>query len=66
MTVKKGKILRTTSNSTISINKICTTCGTNNSESTVWRILDKRPNIVRSRMKKCPQLTQEYNGERLC
>uniref|UniRef100_A0A1I7WZF0 HTH_Tnp_Tc3_2 domain-containing protein n=1 Tax=Heterorhabditis bacteriophora TaxID=37862 RepID=A0A1I7WZF0_HETBA len=63
--LEKREILRTASSSTISINEICTTCGSDNSESTVWRMLDKCPNIVRSRMK-CPQLTQAYNGERLC
>uniref|UniRef100_A0A1I7XKL2 HTH_Tnp_Tc3_1 domain-containing protein n=1 Tax=Heterorhabditis bacteriophora TaxID=37862 RepID=A0A1I7XKL2_HETBA len=26
-------------------------------KTTVWRILDKCPNIARSQMKKCPQLT---------
>uniref|UniRef100_A0A1I7X4S0 DDE_3 domain-containing protein n=1 Tax=Heterorhabditis bacteriophora TaxID=37862 RepID=A0A1I7X4S0_HETBA len=41
------------------------TCGSDNSESTVWRMLDKCPNIVRSRMK-CPQLTPGHNGGRLC
>uniref|UniRef100_A0A1I7XLY3 HTH_Tnp_Tc3_1 domain-containing protein n=1 Tax=Heterorhabditis bacteriophora TaxID=37862 RepID=A0A1I7XLY3_HETBA len=35
-------------------------------ESTVWRMLDKCPNIVRSRMKKWPQLTQGHKDERLC
>uniref|UniRef100_A0A1I7W7H8 Transposable element n=1 Tax=Heterorhabditis bacteriophora TaxID=37862 RepID=A0A1I7W7H8_HETBA len=28
-------------------------------------MLDKCPNIVRSRMKKCPQLTQRHKDERL-
>uniref|UniRef100_A0A1I7WS62 HTH_Tnp_Tc3_1 domain-containing protein n=1 Tax=Heterorhabditis bacteriophora TaxID=37862 RepID=A0A1I7WS62_HETBA len=34
------------------------------SESMAWRMLSKFPNIVRSRMKKCPQLTQGHNGVR--
>uniref|UniRef100_A0A1I7W6Q2 Histone-lysine N-methyltransferase SETMAR n=1 Tax=Heterorhabditis bacteriophora TaxID=37862 RepID=A0A1I7W6Q2_HETBA len=42
-----------------------TTCGFNASKTTVWRMLDNYPNIVRSRMKYCPQLTQEHNDERL-
>uniref|UniRef100_A0A1I7XD61 HTH_Tnp_Tc3_1 domain-containing protein n=2 Tax=Heterorhabditis bacteriophora TaxID=37862 RepID=A0A1I7XD61_HETBA len=41
------------------------TCDIDASESTAWRMLDKFPNIVRSRMKKCPQLTQEHKDERL-
>uniref|UniRef100_A0A1I7X7T3 HTH_38 domain-containing protein n=1 Tax=Heterorhabditis bacteriophora TaxID=37862 RepID=A0A1I7X7T3_HETBA len=63
---EKREILRTASNSTISITEIRGTCGIDATESTVWRILDKRSNIVRSRMNTCPQLTQAYNGERLC
>uniref|UniRef100_A0A1I7WYG2 Uncharacterized protein n=1 Tax=Heterorhabditis bacteriophora TaxID=37862 RepID=A0A1I7WYG2_HETBA len=31
-----------------------------------WRMLNKCSNIVRSQMKKCPQLTQGYKDERLC
>uniref|UniRef100_A0A1I7XBN7 HTH_38 domain-containing protein n=1 Tax=Heterorhabditis bacteriophora TaxID=37862 RepID=A0A1I7XBN7_HETBA len=54
------------SSKTTNIVGIRRTCDTDASESTVWRMLDKRPNIVRSRMKKCPQLAQEYNGERHC
>uniref|UniRef100_A0A1I7WRY4 HTH_38 domain-containing protein n=2 Tax=Heterorhabditis bacteriophora TaxID=37862 RepID=A0A1I7WRY4_HETBA len=42
------------------------TCGIDASKTMVWRILDKCLTIVRSRMKKCPQLTQGHNGERLC
>uniref|UniRef100_A0A1I7XEG3 HTH_Tnp_Tc3_2 domain-containing protein n=1 Tax=Heterorhabditis bacteriophora TaxID=37862 RepID=A0A1I7XEG3_HETBA len=61
----KRKILRTPSNKTISIVGIRRTCGIDASESTVWRMLDKCPNIVRSQMKKCPQLTQGYKDERL-
>uniref|UniRef100_A0A1I7XC24 DDE_3 domain-containing protein n=1 Tax=Heterorhabditis bacteriophora TaxID=37862 RepID=A0A1I7XC24_HETBA len=34
------------------------TCGIDASDSTMWRILDKCPNIVLSWMKKCSQLTQ--------
>uniref|UniRef100_A0A1I7XGF6 HTH_Tnp_Tc3_1 domain-containing protein n=1 Tax=Heterorhabditis bacteriophora TaxID=37862 RepID=A0A1I7XGF6_HETBA len=63
---EKRGILRTTSNNTISITEIRGTCSIDATESTAWRILDKRPNTVRSRMKKCPQLAQAYNGERLC
>uniref|UniRef100_A0A1I7X7N1 Uncharacterized protein n=1 Tax=Heterorhabditis bacteriophora TaxID=37862 RepID=A0A1I7X7N1_HETBA len=29
-------------------------------------MLNKFPSIVRSRMKKCPQLTQRHKDERLC
>uniref|UniRef100_A0A1I7X3F7 HTH_Tnp_Tc3_2 domain-containing protein n=1 Tax=Heterorhabditis bacteriophora TaxID=37862 RepID=A0A1I7X3F7_HETBA len=63
---EKKEILRTASNSTISINEIRRTCGIDASKTTVWRMLDKCPNIVRSRMKKCPQLTQGHSDERLC
>uniref|UniRef100_A0A1I7XRC8 HTH_Tnp_Tc3_1 domain-containing protein n=1 Tax=Heterorhabditis bacteriophora TaxID=37862 RepID=A0A1I7XRC8_HETBA len=35
-------------------------------KSMVWRMLNKCSNIVRSQMKKCPQLTQGYKDERLC
>uniref|UniRef100_A0A1I7XIU5 Transposase n=1 Tax=Heterorhabditis bacteriophora TaxID=37862 RepID=A0A1I7XIU5_HETBA len=49
-----------------SINEIRRTCAIDASESTVWIMLNKCPNIVRSRMKKCPQLTPGHNGERLC
>uniref|UniRef100_A0A1I7X5Z0 HTH_Tnp_ISL3 domain-containing protein n=1 Tax=Heterorhabditis bacteriophora TaxID=37862 RepID=A0A1I7X5Z0_HETBA len=63
MTVKK-EILRTASNNTTSIVGIRSTCGIDASESTVWRMLDKCPNIVRSRMKKCPQLAQGHMDER--
>uniref|UniRef100_A0A1I7X303 HTH_Tnp_Tc3_1 domain-containing protein n=1 Tax=Heterorhabditis bacteriophora TaxID=37862 RepID=A0A1I7X303_HETBA len=49
-----------------SVNEIRGTCGIDTSETTVWRMLDKYPNIVRSRMKKCPQLTQRHKDERLC
>uniref|UniRef100_A0A1I7X0C1 HTH_Tnp_Tc3_2 domain-containing protein n=1 Tax=Heterorhabditis bacteriophora TaxID=37862 RepID=A0A1I7X0C1_HETBA len=62
---KRG-ILRTTSSSMISINEIRRTCGIDASKITVWRTLDKCSNIVQSRMKKCPQLTQRHNDERLC
>uniref|UniRef100_A0A1I7XN85 C2H2-type domain-containing protein n=1 Tax=Heterorhabditis bacteriophora TaxID=37862 RepID=A0A1I7XN85_HETBA len=34
-------------------------------ESTVWRKLNKCPNVARSRIKKCPQLTQGQEDERL-
>uniref|UniRef100_A0A1I7XKJ3 Zf-RVT domain-containing protein n=1 Tax=Heterorhabditis bacteriophora TaxID=37862 RepID=A0A1I7XKJ3_HETBA len=34
-------------------------------KNSVWRMLDKCPNIVRSRMTKCPQLTQGHKDERL-
>uniref|UniRef100_A0A1I7XNY2 Transposase n=1 Tax=Heterorhabditis bacteriophora TaxID=37862 RepID=A0A1I7XNY2_HETBA len=63
---EKREILRTASNSTISINEIGRIYDIDASKTTMWRILDKCPNIVRSRMKKCPQLTQAHNGERLC
>uniref|UniRef100_A0A1I7WF70 HTH_Tnp_Tc3_1 domain-containing protein n=1 Tax=Heterorhabditis bacteriophora TaxID=37862 RepID=A0A1I7WF70_HETBA len=49
------EILRTASYSTTSINEIGRTCGIYASETTVWRMPDK-----------CPQLTQEHNDERLC
>uniref|UniRef100_A0A1I7X0D2 HTH_Tnp_Tc3_1 domain-containing protein n=1 Tax=Heterorhabditis bacteriophora TaxID=37862 RepID=A0A1I7X0D2_HETBA len=62
----KRTILRTASNNTISIVGIRRTCGIDASKNTLWRILDKFPNIVRSQMKKCPQLTQGYKDERLC
>uniref|UniRef100_A0A1I7XV36 HTH_Tnp_Tc3_2 domain-containing protein n=1 Tax=Heterorhabditis bacteriophora TaxID=37862 RepID=A0A1I7XV36_HETBA len=52
-------------NNTISIKGIRRTCGIDASKTTVWRILDKCPNIVRSRMKKCPQLIQGHKDERL-
>uniref|UniRef100_A0A1I7XBF8 HTH_Tnp_Tc3_2 domain-containing protein n=1 Tax=Heterorhabditis bacteriophora TaxID=37862 RepID=A0A1I7XBF8_HETBA len=32
----------------------------------LWKMLDKCSNTVRSRMKKCPQLTQGHEDERLC
>uniref|UniRef100_A0A1I7WSV5 Arrestin_N domain-containing protein n=1 Tax=Heterorhabditis bacteriophora TaxID=37862 RepID=A0A1I7WSV5_HETBA len=54
-----------TSNRTTSIVGIRRTCGIDASKTTVWGILDKCPNIVRSRMKKCPQLTQGDKHERL-
>uniref|UniRef100_A0A1I7WNF3 HTH_Tnp_Tc3_2 domain-containing protein n=1 Tax=Heterorhabditis bacteriophora TaxID=37862 RepID=A0A1I7WNF3_HETBA len=63
---EKRGILRTTSSSTISINEIRRTCGIDASKNTLWRILDKFPNIARSQMKKCPQLTQGHKDERLC
>uniref|UniRef100_A0A1I7X5H2 HTH_Tnp_Tc3_1 domain-containing protein n=1 Tax=Heterorhabditis bacteriophora TaxID=37862 RepID=A0A1I7X5H2_HETBA len=63
---EKREILRIASNSTISTNEIRRTYDIDASESTVWRMLDKCPNIVRSRMKKCPQLTQRHKNERLC
>uniref|UniRef100_A0A1I7XQ78 HTH_38 domain-containing protein n=1 Tax=Heterorhabditis bacteriophora TaxID=37862 RepID=A0A1I7XQ78_HETBA len=63
---EKREILRTASNSTISINEIRRACGIDASKTTVWRMLDKCPNIVRSRMKKCSQLTQGNKDERLC
>uniref|UniRef100_A0A1I7WXC5 HTH_Tnp_Tc3_2 domain-containing protein n=1 Tax=Heterorhabditis bacteriophora TaxID=37862 RepID=A0A1I7WXC5_HETBA len=62
---EKREILRTASNSTISINEIRRACGIDASKTTVWRMLDKCPNIVRSRMKKCLQLTQRHKDERL-
>uniref|UniRef100_A0A1I7XJH1 HTH_Tnp_Tc3_2 domain-containing protein n=1 Tax=Heterorhabditis bacteriophora TaxID=37862 RepID=A0A1I7XJH1_HETBA len=63
---EKREILRTASNSTISIVGIRRDCGIDASESSVWRMLDKCPNIALSRMKKCPQLTQRHKDERLC
>uniref|UniRef100_A0A1I7X4Z0 Tick transposon n=1 Tax=Heterorhabditis bacteriophora TaxID=37862 RepID=A0A1I7X4Z0_HETBA len=62
----KRTILRTASNNTISIIGIRTTCGIDASESTVWRIPSKCLNVVRSRMKKCPQLTQKHKTGKLC
>uniref|UniRef100_A0A1I7X430 HTH_Tnp_Tc3_2 domain-containing protein n=1 Tax=Heterorhabditis bacteriophora TaxID=37862 RepID=A0A1I7X430_HETBA len=62
---EKKEILRTASNNTISINEIRRTCDIDASKNTMWRILDKSPNIVRSRMKKCPELTQRHTDERL-
>uniref|UniRef100_A0A1I7WGC8 DDE_3 domain-containing protein n=1 Tax=Heterorhabditis bacteriophora TaxID=37862 RepID=A0A1I7WGC8_HETBA len=63
---EKRGILRTTSSSTISIDEIRRTCGIDASKNTLWRILEKFPNIARSQMKKCPQLTQGHKDERLC
>uniref|UniRef100_A0A1I7X8G7 DDE_3 domain-containing protein n=1 Tax=Heterorhabditis bacteriophora TaxID=37862 RepID=A0A1I7X8G7_HETBA len=63
---EKREILRTASNSTISINEIRRTCDIDASESTVWRMLNTCPNVVRLRMKKYPELTQAHKNERLC
>uniref|UniRef100_A0A1I7WCK0 HTH_Tnp_Tc3_1 domain-containing protein n=1 Tax=Heterorhabditis bacteriophora TaxID=37862 RepID=A0A1I7WCK0_HETBA len=62
---EKSIILRTASNRTTSIVGICRTCGIDTSKSTMWRMLEKYSNIVQSRMKKCLQVTQGHNGERL-
>uniref|UniRef100_A0A1I7XTG5 HTH_Tnp_Tc3_1 domain-containing protein n=1 Tax=Heterorhabditis bacteriophora TaxID=37862 RepID=A0A1I7XTG5_HETBA len=59
-------ILWTVPNSPINASGIRRTCGIDVSKSTVWRMLNKCPNIVRSRMKKCPQLTQRHKDKRLC
>uniref|UniRef100_A0A1I7WPV0 HTH_Tnp_Tc3_2 domain-containing protein n=1 Tax=Heterorhabditis bacteriophora TaxID=37862 RepID=A0A1I7WPV0_HETBA len=58
MTVKK-EILRT------AINEIRRACGIDALETAVWKMLDKCPKIVRSRMKKSQQLTQGHKDERL-
>uniref|UniRef100_A0A1I7W8V9 HTH_38 domain-containing protein n=1 Tax=Heterorhabditis bacteriophora TaxID=37862 RepID=A0A1I7W8V9_HETBA len=47
---EKRTILRTASNRTTSIVGIRRTCGINASKTTVWRILEKYPNIVRLRI----------------
>uniref|UniRef100_A0A1I7XE91 HTH_38 domain-containing protein n=1 Tax=Heterorhabditis bacteriophora TaxID=37862 RepID=A0A1I7XE91_HETBA len=52
------EILRTTSNSTTSIDGICKTCDIYASKTTVLRMLDKYPNIVQSQKKTYPELTQ--------
>uniref|UniRef100_A0A1I7WID3 HTH_Tnp_Tc3_2 domain-containing protein n=1 Tax=Heterorhabditis bacteriophora TaxID=37862 RepID=A0A1I7WID3_HETBA len=65
ITVKRT-ILRTASNSTKKANEIRRICAIDASESTVKRKLNNCPNIARSRMKKCPQLTQGQEDERLC
>uniref|UniRef100_A0A1I7X3I4 Transposase n=1 Tax=Heterorhabditis bacteriophora TaxID=37862 RepID=A0A1I7X3I4_HETBA len=49
-----GQILRTASNNTININEIRKTCDIDASKTTVWRILDK-----------CPQLTPGHKEKRL-
>uniref|UniRef100_A0A1I7XF01 HTH_Tnp_Tc3_2 domain-containing protein n=1 Tax=Heterorhabditis bacteriophora TaxID=37862 RepID=A0A1I7XF01_HETBA len=64
--LEKREILRTASYSTTSINEIRRTCGIDASESTVQRMLNKSSNIVRSRMKKYPELTQAHKNGRLC
>uniref|UniRef100_A0A1I7XCA0 DDE_3 domain-containing protein n=1 Tax=Heterorhabditis bacteriophora TaxID=37862 RepID=A0A1I7XCA0_HETBA len=64
MVVKKDNFVNCVE-CTISIVGIRRTCGIDASKTTVWRMLDKCSNNVRSRMKKCPQLTQEYKAERL-
>uniref|UniRef100_A0A1I7X491 HTH_Tnp_Tc3_1 domain-containing protein n=1 Tax=Heterorhabditis bacteriophora TaxID=37862 RepID=A0A1I7X491_HETBA len=62
---EKRGILRTTSSSMISINEIRRTCGIDASKITVWRTLDKCPNIVRLGMKMHPQLIQKHRDGRL-
>uniref|UniRef100_A0A1I7XGP6 Transposase n=1 Tax=Heterorhabditis bacteriophora TaxID=37862 RepID=A0A1I7XGP6_HETBA len=62
---EKREILRNALNRTTNIVGIRRTCGIDASKTTVWRILDKRSNIVQSRMKKCPQLAQGHKDESL-
>uniref|UniRef100_A0A1I7XVR5 HTH_Tnp_Tc3_1 domain-containing protein n=1 Tax=Heterorhabditis bacteriophora TaxID=37862 RepID=A0A1I7XVR5_HETBA len=62
---EKREILRTTSSSTISIVGTRKTCDIDASKTMAWRMLNKFPSIVRSRMKKYPQLTQGHKDERL-
>uniref|UniRef100_A0A1I7X1H1 DUF4781 domain-containing protein n=1 Tax=Heterorhabditis bacteriophora TaxID=37862 RepID=A0A1I7X1H1_HETBA len=57
---EKGTILRTASNST---NEIRMTRGIDASESLVWKVPNKSPNIVRVRMKNYPELTQAHKNE---
>uniref|UniRef100_A0A1I7WD78 HTH_Tnp_Tc3_2 domain-containing protein n=1 Tax=Heterorhabditis bacteriophora TaxID=37862 RepID=A0A1I7WD78_HETBA len=62
---EKREILRTASNNTTSVDGIRKTCGIDASTTTVWRMLDKCPNIVPSLKKKSPQLTYGHKDERL-
>uniref|UniRef100_A0A1I7WVC1 HTH_48 domain-containing protein n=1 Tax=Heterorhabditis bacteriophora TaxID=37862 RepID=A0A1I7WVC1_HETBA len=62
---EKMTILQTTSNSTISVNELCRTCGINALKTTMWEVLNKSPNIVLLRMRKYSELTQTHKNERL-
>uniref|UniRef100_A0A1I7XQD0 Neur_chan_LBD domain-containing protein n=1 Tax=Heterorhabditis bacteriophora TaxID=37862 RepID=A0A1I7XQD0_HETBA len=64
LTVKKNN-LRTASYSVVHISDIRITCRMYASESMVWKVPNKSPNIVRLRMKKYPELTQVHKNERL-
>uniref|UniRef100_A0A1I7WUW1 HTH_38 domain-containing protein n=1 Tax=Heterorhabditis bacteriophora TaxID=37862 RepID=A0A1I7WUW1_HETBA len=49
---EKKEILRTASNNTISITEIRRTCGIDASETTLWIMLNNKPNMVRLRIKR--------------
>uniref|UniRef100_A0A1I7X586 HTH_48 domain-containing protein n=1 Tax=Heterorhabditis bacteriophora TaxID=37862 RepID=A0A1I7X586_HETBA len=47
----------------IIINEIRRTCDIGASKTMMWEVLNKSQDIVRSRMGKCPQLTQKHKDE---
>lgn len=62
---EKRRILKVSSNSTISCNKIKSECGLGVSKTTVWRVLNNNPNIVRSKMVTCPKLKPAHKLARM-
>lgn len=59
------KIYRAASNSTTSCARLSTLCTEKVHRSTVWRALNRNPNIVRSKMKMQPRLQQRHKDARM-
>uniref|UniRef100_A0A915CR11 Transposase Tc1-like domain-containing protein n=1 Tax=Ditylenchus dipsaci TaxID=166011 RepID=A0A915CR11_9BILA len=59
------RIISRSSNSTMSINQIRADLGIKESKTTVWRVVDNNPNIVREKMRATPNLTDQHRRDRL-
>uniref|UniRef100_A0A915EPL0 Tc3 transposase DNA binding domain-containing protein n=1 Tax=Ditylenchus dipsaci TaxID=166011 RepID=A0A915EPL0_9BILA len=59
------KIISRSSSSTMSINRIRADLGIKETKTTVWRVVDNNPNIVREKMKATPNLTDQHRRDRL-
>uniref|UniRef100_A0A915CWV4 Tc3 transposase DNA binding domain-containing protein n=1 Tax=Ditylenchus dipsaci TaxID=166011 RepID=A0A915CWV4_9BILA len=57
------RIISRSSNSTMSINQIRADLGIKESKTTVWRVVDNNPNIVREKMKATPNLTDQHRRD---
>lgn len=61
----KRKIINAASNNTIGTRKIASAQNPKISATTVWRVLDRSPTLVRSKFKKAPALRDQHKQKRL-